>query len=62
MPGKEEFEALYDLCCKVKTPYMADPVVENAVVEIGAQYLEGNLSEEEAVRKIMAKVEIYMAE
>lgn len=62
MPTKEEFQALYDLCCKVKTPYVADTVVENAVIEIGAQYLAGQLSLDEAVDKIMAKVQIYMAE
>lgn len=62
MPTKEEFQALYDHCCKVKTPYVADTVVENAVIEIGAQYLAGNLSLDEAVGKIMAKVQIYMAE
>lgn len=62
MPTREEFETLYDLCSSVKTPYLKDPVVESAVIEIGGQYLAGQLSEEEAVRKIMAKVEIYMAE
>lgn len=62
MPMKEEFEALYALCCSVKTPYLKDPVVESAVIEIGAQYLAGYLSKEEAVQKIIAKVEIYMAE
>lgn len=62
MPTKEEFQALYDLCCKVKTPYVADTVVENAVIEIGAQYLAGQMSLDEAVDKIMAKVQIYMAE
>lgn len=62
MPTKEEFEKLYDLCSSVKTPYLKDPVVESAVIESGGLYLAGQLSEEEAVRKIMAKVEIYMAE
>ena len=62
MPKKEEFQALYELCCKVKTPYVADSVVENAVIETGARYLSGSLSLEEAVDKIMAKIEIYMAE
>ncbi len=62
MPMKEEFEELYKLCSSVKTPYLKDPVIESAVIEIGAQYLQGQLSKEEAVQKIMAKVEIYMAE
>lgn len=62
MPTKEEFQTLYDLCCRVKTPYVADPVVENAVVEAGGQYLAGHKTLEEAVEAIVAKVEIYMAE
>ncbi|MDE6600693.1 MAG: extracellular solute-binding protein [Lachnospiraceae bacterium] len=62
MPTKEEFQELYDICSGVKTPYVVDTVVENAVIEIGAQYLQGFLSENEAVQKIKAKVELYMAE
>lgn len=62
MPKKEEFQVLYDLCTSVKTPYVADSVVEDAVIETGARYLSGSLSLEEAVDKIMTKIEIYMAE
>lgn len=62
MPTKEEFQMLYDLCCQVKTPYVADPIIESAVVEVGARYLEGSLSLEETVNNIIAKIEIYMAE
>lgn len=62
MPTEEEFQALYDLCCEVKTPYVADSVVENAVIEFGAQYLSGQMSLDEAVQKIKARVQIYMAE
>ena len=62
MPTKEEYQALYDICCKVHTPYVADPVVEEAVIEIGGQYLDGYLSLDDAVQKIMAKIEIYAAE
>lgn len=62
MPTKEEFQTLYDLCCQVKTPYVADPVVESAVVEAGGQYLAGHKTLAEAVEAIVAKVEIYMAE
>lgn len=62
MPKKEEFQELYELCREVKTPYVADSVVEDAVIETGARYLSGSLSLEEAVDKIMAKIEIYMAE
>lgn len=62
MPTKEEFQMLYDLCCQVKTPYVVDPIIESAVVEVGARYLEGSLSLEETVNNIIAKIEIYMAE
>lgn len=62
MPTREEYQTLYDLCCQVKTPYVADPVVESAVIECGAQYLKGYKSLEETVNNIVAKVEIYMAE
>lgn len=62
MPTQEEYQTLYDLCCQVKTPYVADPVLESAVVEGGAQYLAGHKMLEETVNNIVAKVEIYMAE
>lgn len=62
MPTQEEFQKLYALCSQVKTPYVADTVVENAVIEIGAQYLKGQMSLDEAVQKIKARVELYMAE
>lgn len=62
MPTQEEFQKLYTLCSQVKTPYVADTVVENAVIEIGAQYLQGQMSLDEAVQKIKARVELYMAE
>ena len=62
MPTQEEFQNLYTLCSQVKTPYVADAVVENAVIEIGAQYLQGVLPVDEAVQKIKSRVELYMAE
>ena len=62
MPTKEEYQALYDLCCQVHKPYVADAVVEEAVISTGGLYLDGHLSLDEAVQKIMAKVEIYAAE
>lgn len=62
MPTREEYQALYDRCCNVYTPYVADPVVEDAVISIGGQYLAGYQTLDEAVQKIMAKIEIYAAE
>lgn len=62
MPTKEEFQELYDIFCELDTPYITVPMVEDAIVEFGGQYLEGYLSLEEAVEKIKGKVDIYMAE
>lgn len=62
MPTQEEFQELYTLCSQVKTPYVADTVVENAVIEIGAQYLQEQMSLDQAVQKIKSRVELYMAE
>lgn len=62
MPTKEEYQTLYDHCLKVRTPYVADSVVEDAVISVGGQYLDGYLTLDEAVQKIMTKVEIYAAE
>lgn len=62
MPTKEEYQELYDIFCKLDTPYIAEPVMEEALTEFGAQYLSGYLSLEEAVEKIQNKVDLYMAE
>lgn len=62
MPTKEEYQELYDIFCKLNTPYIADPMMEEILTEFGAQYLSGHLSLEEAVQKIQNKVELYMAE
>lgn len=62
MPTREEYQELYDIFCKLDTPYIAEPVMEEVLTEFGAQYLRGYLSLEEAVQKIQSKVELYMAE
>lgn len=62
MPTREEFQELYDIFCKLDTPYIAQPVVEEAIVEFGVQYLSGYLSLEEVVQKIQGKVDLYIAE
>lgn len=62
MPTREEFQWLYDICRSLDTPYLQDDVIEGALVEIGAVYLKGHLDLEEAVQKILAKVEIYLSE
>lgn len=62
MPTKEEYRELYDICCRLDTPYVQNTVVEEAVTEFGTQYLKGYLSLEDAVQKIKGKAAIYMAE
>ena len=62
MPTREEYQELYDILCKLNTPYLAESVVEEAIVEFGAQYLSEYLSLEKAVQKIKSKVDLYMAE
>ncbi len=62
MPTQEEYQELYDIFCELDTPYIAQPVVEEALVEMGAQYLMGYLTLDEAVQKIKSKVDLYMAE
>lgn len=62
MPTREEYQELYDIFCELDTPYLAEPVVEEAIVEYGSQYLKGYLSLEAAVQKIKSKVDLYMVE
>lgn len=62
VPTREEYQELYDIFCKLDTPYVAEKVMEDAVAEYGTQYLSGYLSLEQAVQKIQSKVELYMAE
>ena len=62
MPTREEYQELYDILCELNTPYLAESVVEEAIVEFGAQYLSEYLSLEKAVQKIKSKVDLYMAE
>ncbi len=62
MPTERETKELFDLLSSVRTPYLADAVVEDAVREAGKQYLQGGCSLEEALQKIEEKLDIYMAE
>lgn len=62
MPTEQETEELYNLLSSVRTPYLADAVVEDVVREVGKWYLEGRCSLEEALGEIQEKLAIYMAE
>lgn len=62
IPTEQETKELYELLASVRTPYLADAVVEDAVREAGKQYLEGRCNLEEAVEEIEEKLAIYMSE
>lgn len=61
-PAEQEERELCETLASVHTPYLADPVMEDAVREAGKEYLNGRCSLEEAVEAIQKKMEIYMAE
>ena len=61
-PTEQETKELYELLTSVRTPYMADAVVEDAVREVGKWYLEGKCSLEAAVEFLQEKIAIYMSE
>lgn len=46
----------------VSTPYIADTVLENAVYNVGVEYMRGGCSLEEAGKMIQQNVDIYMSE
>lgn len=62
MPTEQEMKELYDLLSSVRTPYLSDTVVEDAVREAGKWYLEDKCSLEAAVELVQEKIAIYMAE
>ena len=62
VPTEQETKELYDLLSSVRTPYLSDTVVEDAVREAGKRYLEGRCSLEEAVEAVQKKLAIYMSE
>lgn len=62
MPTEAETQELYDSLCAVDTPYLAEPVLEKAVIEKGAAFIRGALSLEEAVNEIEKSVSIYLSE
>lgn len=61
-PGEEEIQVLQDWIESVSIPYIEDDLLEEAVYEEGAVYLEGSQSLENALDRIEKKVGLYMAE
>lgn len=62
MPSQQERDELYEVLTSVRTPYLSDVVVEDAVREAGVYYLEDRASLEEALESIQEKIAIYMTE
>lgn len=61
-PTEEEFEKLKGMMSSVSRISTGDETMENTVCEIGARALEGGITPEEAVREIVKKSAIYLAE
>ena len=62
VPTERETKELFDLLSSVRTPYLSDAVVEDAVREAGKYYMEEQCSLEEAVEAVQKKLAIYMSE
>ena len=60
--ASQETKELYDLLSAVRTPYLSDVVVEDAVREAGKYYMQGRCSLEETVELVQKKIAIYMSE
>ncbi len=61
-PGEKQIETLQSFMETVKVPYIEDFVLEEAVYEGGAAYLQGTQSLEETLDAIEKKASLYMAE
>lgn len=61
-PTDEQLAAFKDQLASLKTAYIPDSMLEDAVFEQGVAYIQGDLSLEQALNEIDKKVSIYMAE
>ncbi len=61
-PTEEELERLKDIVSNVSGISTGDEVIADTVYEIGARALEGGITPGEAVREIVKKSAIYLAE
>ncbi|MCM1536457.1 MAG: hypothetical protein NC126_11095 [Clostridium sp.] len=62
LPDEKEMQMLRETIAEADTPYLPDSVLESAVFSEGAAYLKGEKDLDTAVKDIVAKVEIYLAE
>lgn len=58
----EDVKALEKWIAGLKTPYLSDTVLEDAVTAEGGKYFEGSQDLDAAVKAVMDSVAIYMAE
>ena len=61
-PTEEEFERLKGIVSNVSGISTGDEVIADTVYGIGARALEGGITPEEAVKEIVKKSAIYLAE
>ncbi|MDE7130680.1 MAG: extracellular solute-binding protein [Lachnospiraceae bacterium] len=61
-PDQEQIAGLKNCIETADTPYIEDTLLEETVYEAGADYMQGNISLEEAVSEIEKKLAIYIAE
>ncbi len=59
---KEAVDALKEKVKRLSSPGLSDEVIKNAVLEIGAKVLSGDVSADEGCGEIVQKVDIYLAE
>ena len=61
-PNEEEQKGLEQIVRSLKTAYLPDSRIEQAVIEAGVAVLEGQLSVDEGVAQIKQKVQLYLSE
>lgn len=61
-PEKEEFEEFAALVGTLDTPVITDETVNKTILYAGSQFVRGEISLEDAVRKVMDKLDLYLSE
>lgn len=58
----EHFQRIHDIVDAADTANRSDSIIEQTVQEIGSKALSGSISVEDAVKEIVKKAAIYLAE
>ena len=61
-PDEEQFRELKEMVSGTSVISMGDPEIEEAVLETGQKVLDGEITVQEAVREIVSRSAIYLAE